>query len=279
MSGPGPGRVPDGHGCEGQGARLRGCRRLGAAERLGESVAEIEVGFQFLATGKRRNRARAGRPRSARTHPPASEARARLGQRTGGGAQELDAEPQIVDVRPLVGRVDQARGQLDVHRPQREEAVRDGAERLAKPVRVGEAGAAQWRQLRARLVSLDPIRDRLQSGVSSAERVPPKRSIVSSSYSPSPRIWRMIGSTSSGVCPGRRRRSTIELARARDHVSALGGLDHRRREGEGEQRLDRLDCELVDAARRQSTSAGAGCSPSTASRKPATSGPIVGSGR
>ena len=33
------------------------------------------------------------------------------------------------------------------------------------------------------------------------------------------------------------------------------------------------------AASRSSTSSGAGCSPSTASRKPATSGPIDGSGR
>jgi hypothetical protein len=43
--------VPDGHGREGQGARLRWGRRLCAAERLGESIAEIEVGFQILATG------------------------------------------------------------------------------------------------------------------------------------------------------------------------------------------------------------------------------------
>ena len=84
-----------------------------AAQRLRESVAEIEIRFERLAAGARRSRARAGTPRSARTRPPASAARARLRQRAGGGAEELDAEPEIVDVRPLVGRVDQARGQLD----------------------------------------------------------------------------------------------------------------------------------------------------------------------
>jgi hypothetical protein len=43
--------VPDGHGRERQGARLGWGRRLCAAERLGESVAEIEVGLQLLAAG------------------------------------------------------------------------------------------------------------------------------------------------------------------------------------------------------------------------------------
>jgi hypothetical protein len=43
--------VPDGHGRERKGARLWWRRRLCAAERLGESIAEIEVGFQILATG------------------------------------------------------------------------------------------------------------------------------------------------------------------------------------------------------------------------------------
>jgi hypothetical protein len=48
-------------------------------------------------------------------------------------------------------------------------------------VRVGEAGAAERHQLARRLRLLDPIRDRVQSGVSSDERVPPERSIVSRS--------------------------------------------------------------------------------------------------
>ena len=109
----------------------------------------------------RRTHARAGTPRSARTRRRASAARARLAQRAGGRAQELDAEAEVVDVRPLVGGVDQPRRQLGLHRLQREEAVRDRAERLAEPVRVGEAGAAERRELRARLGRLDPAGDRV----------------------------------------------------------------------------------------------------------------------
>ena len=45
-------------------------------------------------------------------------------------------------MRPLVRRVDQPGGHLRLHRLHREEPVGDGAERVAQPVRVGEAGAA-----------------------------------------------------------------------------------------------------------------------------------------
>ena len=58
----------------------------------------------------------------------------------------------------------------------------------------------------------------------------------------------MIGSTSSGVCPGRSRLSTVSSHRSRDHVPALGGRDHRRRERERKQRLDRLGGERVERA-------------------------------
>ena len=53
-------------------------------------------------------------------------------------AQEAHAELEVVDRHPLVGRVDQPRRDLGVHRPHREEPVRDRAERLAQPVAVGE---------------------------------------------------------------------------------------------------------------------------------------------
>ena len=60
----------------------------------------------------------------------------------------------------------------------------------------------------------------------------------------------MIGSTSSGVLPGEEATVDDELAGSGDHVAALAGLlDHRRGEGEGEQRLDRLDRELVDGGK------------------------------
>src|ERR671936_978598 len=53
--------------------------------------------------------------------------------------EKTHAELEIVPPDPLVGRVDQTRSQLGVHRTHREEAVRDGPERVAKPVAVREA--------------------------------------------------------------------------------------------------------------------------------------------
>src|SRR5918999_4938025 len=76
-------------------------------------------------------------------------------------AQEADAELEIVDRHALVCRVNQARGDLDVHRARREEAVGDRSECLAEPVAVRETGDADWHGHRARLRLAHPGIDRL----------------------------------------------------------------------------------------------------------------------
>ena len=99
-----------------------------------------------------------------------------------GRPQSVDAELEIVDRNPLVGRVDEPRGELDVHRLLREEPVGDGAERLPHPVGVGEAGADERREPGARARSRPTqLSSADQSGVSIGERVPPSRSYHSSS--------------------------------------------------------------------------------------------------
>ena len=185
---------------------------------------------------------------------------------------------QVVDVRPLVGRVDQARGQFDVHRSQREEAVRHGPN--ASRSQCESVKPAQHRGASFAPGSVSPTQSEIavQSGVSSDERVPPKRSIVSSSYSPSPRIWRDDRLDVLRRLPGKKAAVDDELARARDHVRRSDAsiiVGERVKESRGS---IVSTASWSTAARRESTSAGAGCSPSTASRKPATSGPIVGSG-
>ena len=112
-------------------------------------------------------------------------------------------------MRPLVGGVDQARGELHLHRPHREEAVRDRAERLAEPVRVREAGAAERRQLGSRLGLLDPGGDRVpERRVERRARAARALDRLEVVVAASPSSSRMIGSTSSGVWPGSSRRST-----------------------------------------------------------------------
>ena len=70
------------------------------------------------------------------------------------------AEREVVDRDPLVGRVDQPRRELRAHRAHREEPVGDGAERLAQPVGVGEAGDADRREPGAGLDLVDERLDR-----------------------------------------------------------------------------------------------------------------------
>src|SRR5215210_7434581 len=67
---------------------------------------------------------------------------ASAGHVNGGVTEALHGELEVVDRDPLVGGVDQPRGQLRVHRLRREEPVRDGAEGVTQPVAVGEAGHA-----------------------------------------------------------------------------------------------------------------------------------------
>ena len=89
----------------------------------------------------------------------------------------------------------------------------------------------------------------------------------------------MIGSTSSGDWPGSSLRSTTSstvpgITLRRSEASIIVGASVKESSGS-----------IVSTASRStsasltSTSSGRGCSPSTASRKPATSGPIEGSGR
>ena len=129
-------------------------------------------------------------------------------------AQELHAELEVVDGNPLVGRVDQPRGELGAHRPQREEAVGDRAERLAQPVRVGEPGDADRRQPRARLDLGDERLDRrperrAELRARAALAVAPLELVVALAE-PRPQRPR---SASASVCPGRSRQSTVTSQR------------------------------------------------------------------
>ncbi len=129
-------------------------------------------------------------------------------------AKELDAQLEIVDRDPLVRGVDQPRRDLRAHRPQREEPVRDRAERLAQPVRVGEAGDADRGQPRARLepgrrTPRSPTRaaSRAASACRPARRATPARSRP-------PRASRgSSASASASVWPGSSRQSTITSQR------------------------------------------------------------------
>ena len=152
-----------------QRARLRRRRRRVAPQRVGE----------------RRSRRRRRATTSSRSKKPsAASARLELRERRRarrshadgprGVPQPVDAELEVVDRHALVGRVDELRRQLGRHRARREEAVRDGAERLAQPVAVGEARACRSAPRRAPgSISATNDSTASQSGVSSAERVPP----------------------------------------------------------------------------------------------------------
>ena len=73
-----------------------------------------------------------------------------------GRPQSVDAELEVVDRDSLIGRVDEPRGELDVHRLLREEAVGDRAEGLPHPVGVGEAGTDERHEAGARARSRRP---------------------------------------------------------------------------------------------------------------------------
>ena len=155
-------------------------------------------------------------------------------------AEHVDAELEVVDRDPLVGRVDEARGQLDVHRPQREEPVRGRPERLAQVVAVGEPGAADRRERRSRLELVDPA----------LERAPERR--VERRARPADDLARATRSPSR---PGRPRARSGSISAGRLARAAAGSrpsivqrpgitlrwlrrLDHRRRERRREQRRD-----------------------------------------
>ena len=92
--------------------------------------------------------------------------------------EEVDAELEVVHRYALVRGVDEPSRDLGLHRSRREEAVRDGAERLPQPVKPEQQIGAG----RAPGSSPDTNDSTArQSGVSSGERVPPQRSIHSRS--------------------------------------------------------------------------------------------------
>ena len=100
-----------------------------------------------------------------------------------GVAQEVDAELEVLDVDALVGRVDEQRRDLGVHRPHREEAVRDRAERVAHPVAVREAGGADRDRRRRGLHLAHERRDRvpqrrLRRRARAADRLDPLELVV-----------------------------------------------------------------------------------------------------
>ncbi len=74
--------------------------------------------------------------------------------------EEIDAEFKVVDRDSLVGRVDEARRQLRVHRPKREEAVYGRPEVRSQVVAVGEPGTHDRREPGARLDALYPRLER-----------------------------------------------------------------------------------------------------------------------
>ncbi len=88
--------------------------------------------------------------------------------------QEARPELEVVDGGPLVGRVDERRSELRIHGAHRKEAVRDRTERVAQEVAVGEPGEQDRHELR-HPGRPRPTNDSIasQSGVSTAERVPP----------------------------------------------------------------------------------------------------------
>ena len=136
--------------------------------------------------------------------------------------------------------MDEPRGDLDVLRARREEAVRDSAERLAKPVAVGEPGDADRQRARAGLGAfherLDGVPerrlhrrarpavrlDRLELVVTVAEHLADDRL----------RLRRRLA--------GQQTRVDRDVADRGHDVSLLRRGDHRRRESERDEGLDKV---------------------------------------
>ncbi len=161
------------------------------------------------ASGRRaRPSTRAGATRCERS--PAGRSGAERAHSLRGEAEPAHAELEIVHVRAFVRRVDEECRHLGVHRPHREEAVRDRAERVPHPVAVGEAGASDRCDDRARLLLGDEGRD----------RVPQRRLASASPCRRSPRSARTRS---------RPPRSPPAAPRARPRASAPAGGASRRR--------------------------------------------------
>ena len=156
--------------------------------------------------------------------------------------------------------------------PDREEAVRNRPERLPEVVAVGEPRARDRREPGAGLELLRERRERaperrLHRRARAADRLlelevvcaVPERSadqrldVVRRRLGEQPAVDR-------------------DLALRRDDVSLMRGVDHRRREREGEQRLDEVGSIGCSARARSSASSSGGASPRSASSKPFASG-------
>src|SRR5947208_5691169 len=111
-------------------------------------------------------------------------------------AQPADAELEVGDRDPLVGGMDERRGDFgsQLARP-REASVGHGAERLAQPVAVGEAHTRERGSPRSRLGSGNPLVERLpqgriERGASAAARLDPFELVldVSAEHRPDHRL-------------------------------------------------------------------------------------------
>src|SRR6188768_4028575 len=158
----------------------------------------------------------------------------------GGVTEAVDPELEVVDRDALVGGVDQPRGQLRVHRLHREEAVRDGAERVAYPVAVREPGHADRQNRRLGLDLRDEALDRVpkrgsELAARSAAALDPIEVVVA--------LAQHLAEDGLDVrlgLAGKQAAVDIDLAAVRDHVPPLGGADDRRRQRERKQRLQEL---------------------------------------
>ena len=246
-------------------ARSRGRGRLAGPRRRGRRSHAREVRLDLLE-------------RTCRRHA----ARARLTRASGAAcAQELDAELEVVDwYRSSAEWIRRAASSTSIVRNGKKPyaTVPNASRSQCESVKPAQQ---QRRELRARLGFARPS-PRSPSRAACRAATASRRSARSSPARtrPSPRICAHDRLDVLRGLPGKE-------AAVDDRARTCAGttfrrsrrLDHRRREGEGEQRLDELD-------RSGSTAASAGehvggqraCSPSTASRKPLDLGTDRGSG-
>ena len=196
-------------------------------------------------------------------------------------AQPVDAELEIGDRHALVGRMDQLRGEIGRHRARREEAVRDGAERLAEPVAVREAGEQIGNRAGAGLAGRDERLDRLperrvQRRARSALRLEELQVVldVAAEHRAGFRldVRRVLARQQPAVDGRPRTRPGSRCASARRRSSSARASARAAAPGARRGRGPRL-------ASRSITDPADGTSPSTARRNASTSGCTCGSGR
>ncbi len=154
--------------------------------------------------------------------------------------QELHPELEVGLRDPLVGGVDEPVGELGVHLPHGEEAVRDRAERLPEPVAVREPRDTHWDGHRPGLGALDELVDcRPKWGVDRragpALRSAPHELVVARAE-PLPQGAVQLFLRVAGPEPA----VDGDLAEAGDDVSLLRGRNERGRDRRRQQRLQDL---------------------------------------